>query len=179
MTKGFSLIRTRLRRNLVSVQGFSLIEVMVVLTVFSVLAIISTQAILTTLNATTRAQSATKVRGDVDFAISVIERNIHNAAAVSSCAGQQSSIQYIDGYGNSTSFSCIGVGGGGDAYIASGSARLTSTNIKITDCAFSCEDANGTVPPKVTVVISAKDARKTGLEGATMSTSTEILLRSY
>lgn len=164
--------------------GFSLIEVMVVLTIFSILAVISTQAILTTLTATGKAQSATRIRNDVDYALSSIERNLHNASEISVCPVSDSNVlEYVDDFGTTTRFSCINVGEGqtGDSYIASGSAmiRLTSQNTKIVQCSFACEPSTANTPVSVTVNISATDARKTGIESASFTTSTQILLRNY
>lgn len=164
-------------------KGFSLIEVMVVLTIFSILAVISTQAILTTLTATGKAQSATRIRNDIDYTLSSIERNLHKATAVSVCPVSDSNkLEYVDDFGNSTSFTCVNVGEEeADSYVASGSAliRLTSQSTKITSCSFSCEPSSANIPASVTVNLSATDARKTGIEAASISTSTQILLRNY
>ncbi len=163
--------------------GFSLIEVMIVLTIFSILAVISTQAILTTLIATGKAQSATRIRNDVDYTLSSIERNLHKASAVTICpVNDSNTLEYIDDFGNTTKFSCVNVGvENADAYVASGAAmiRLTSKNTKITECSFTCEPASANIPVSVTVNISATDAKKKGVESSSVTTSTQILLRNY
>ncbi len=164
--------------------GFSLIEVMIVLTIFSILAVISTQAILTTLTATGKAQSATRIRNDVDYALSSIERNLHNASDVTVCpVTDTNTLEYVDDFGTTTKFSCVNVGSGQDidSYIASGAAmiRLTSKSTKIVQCAFSCEPSTTNTPVSVTISIGATDARKTGIESASITTSTQILLRNY
>ncbi len=163
--------------------GFSLIEVMIVLTIFSILAVISTQAILTTLIATGKAQSATRIRNDVDYTLSSIERNLHKASTVTICpVSDTNTLEYIDDYGNTTKFSCVNVGvEDADAYVASGAAmiRLTSKNTRITECSFTCEPSSANIPASVTINISATDSRKTGIEASSVTTSTQILLRNY
>ena len=160
------------------VQGFSLLEILVVITVFSILAILTTQAVLLTLRGSKKSESLTKVRGNIDYSLAIIERNIRNAELIVECPSPDTSIiSYLDENGALTSFSCASDDDGG--YIASASGRLTSSEVDVTSCSFVCEDIEGDTNPAVTVSISAQDSSLSAMEGGDITISTKIFLRSY
>jgi len=159
-------------------QGFSLLEILVVITVFSILAILTTQAVLLTLRGSKKSESLTKVRGNIDYSLAVIERNIRNAESIAECPNSDTSrISYLDENGALTSFSCASDTDGG--YIASASGRLTSSEVNVTSCSFVCEDVVGDTNPAVTISISAQDASLSAMEGGEITISTKIFLRTY
>lgn len=159
-------------------QGFSLLEILVVITVFSILAILTTQAVFLTLRGSKKSESLIKVRGNIDYSLAVIERNIRNAELIEECPNSdQSIISYLDENGVSASFSCASDAEGG--YIASASGRLTSSEVDVTSCSFVCEDAGGGTNPAITISIDARDANLSAMEGGEISISTKIFLRTY
>ena len=160
-------------------EGISLLEILVVVTIFAVLGIITTRAVLLTIQGSKKSESLVKVRENLDYSMGVVERNLRNANSVTECPlTDPKIINYIDQSGSSSSFSCINIGST-DSYIASGSARLTSDAVEITVCSFSCNPGTSANPPVVNVTLEAKDANAVGVQGATVSTSTQIYLRSY
>lgn len=160
------------------IRGFSLIEILVVITVFSILAILTTQAVLLTLRGSKKSESLTKVRGNIDYSLAIIERNIRNADFIEECPNiDESIISYLDENGILTSFSCADEEGIG--YIASASGRLTSSEVNVTSCSFVCEEGIGETNPAITVSISARDAVLDAMEGGEITISTKIFLRVY
>ena len=165
--------------------GFSLIEIMVVITIFAILGIIVTSSIILTLAGTKKSESLIRVRDNLNYSLSVIERNIRNANSIpiSDCTGTPSTtLNYLDQNGNPTSFSCITFGT--DSYIASGSAnpsRLTSDSIKIVDCSnvFTCTPSDANTPPFVTIDLTVQDASSSGVQSAEVTAQTQIYLRNY
>jgi len=152
--------------------GISLIEILIVIGIFAVLGILSTTSVLLSLQGSKKGDAQIKVRENLDYAISIIERNLRNAEGITSCT--VSSISYKDSLGGNASFSC------GSGFIASGSAQLTSTEVNVTSCLFTCTAGVGSVPPRVAIDIQAVDAASQGSkEGATVSIYTEINLRTY
>lgn len=159
-------------------QGFSLLEILVVITVFSILAILTTQAILLTLKGSKKSESLTKVRVNIDYSLAIIERNIRNAESIVECPNSDTSIiSYLDENGVLTSFSCASDTDGG--YIASASGRLTSSEVDVIECSFECEDLVGDTNPAITISISARDASLSAMEGGDITISTKIFLRTY
>lgn len=158
--------------------GTSLIEIVVVLGVFTVLGILSTRVIVLSLQGSKKADAQIKVRENLDYAVGVIERNLRNAKNITSCG--TNIVSYVDSNNVATSFSCLNISSLG--FVASGSAnlRLTSDEIKITACSFTCTTGTQLTPPKVAISIKAVDAASQGSkEGSTVSISTEINLRTY
>jgi len=160
------------------ITGISLIEILIVIGIFAVLGILSTSAVLLSLQGSKKGDAQIKVRENLDYAISIIERNLRNAE--SSLCPSTSEVTYVDSNDVPGSFSCLNVPSAG--YVASGSAnlRLTSDEIKIIACSFTCTAGSGSTPPKVAINIQAVDAGTSGSkEGASVSISTEINLRTY
>lgn len=160
-------------------KGISLIEILVVIAIFAVLGIIITRSVALTLGGSRKSESLVNVRENLDHALSIIERQIRNADSISQCPNPDPAIiNFSDENGNIASFSCIRTGLD-DSYIASGSARLTSTNVKIANCSFICSPETGSSPPSVTISLEAEDANTTGIQGSTVTAVTQINLRTY
>lgn len=162
-------------------RGISLIEILIVITIFAVLGILATRGVLLTLRGTRKSESLGKVRENINYALAVIERQIRNAGSVSPCPNTNPLVlNYADGNGASTSFSCVNVGPTG-GYIASGSARLTSTDVSVTSCSFSCAPTplGSTTLPSVTIDVTAQNPGASSIETAQVSATTTIFLRTY
>jgi len=160
-------------------KGMSLLEILIVVAIFAVLGIVTTQAVFLTLQGSKKSESTVRVRENVDYALGVIERQLRNADSVPVCPNPSPNvIDFLNQNGEATSFSCVGIGGS-DPYIASGSARLTSTEVKITICSFSCSPGTSVNPPVVSVDIEAQDKNAVGIQGSTVSNTTQIYLRNY
>lgn len=158
-------------------RGFSLLEILVVVSIFAVLGILITRSVLLTLGGGKKSESLIKVRENLDYSVGIIERQLRNANMITACPNPDPSvISYYDQNGNLATFSCVGVGTRG--YIASGEARLSSDTVNITDCSFTCATASGT-PSSVTINLTAKDASVSGSENSTVTTKTQVFLRNY
>ncbi len=160
-------------------KGMSLIEILVVVSIFAILAIITTRSVLLTLQGSKKSETLVKVRENLGYSMGVVERQIRNANTISECPNSDTNtINYTDQNGNAASFSCVNVGSV-NGYIASGSARLTSTEITITGCSFMCTPGTSANPSLVNVTLEAKDAAAVGIQNSSVSTTTQIYLRNY
>ena len=165
------------REEVRSLWGFSIVEMLVVTMIFSILAILATQSIFLTLRGSRKSESLVAVRENVDYAFAIMERQIRNAQSIN-CPVGNIILNYIDEHGASSSFACVT--SGPDSYIASGSGRLTNPDVTFTcSSVFTCDPGGGGVPPSVTISVNAQAADSSGAEGAEITTSTRILLRSY
>lgn len=159
-------------------QGFSLIEMLVVISIFAVIGVLVTRAVTLTLRGSKKSDSLVRVRENVNYSLAVIERQIRNSESIASCTGVTlDTLSYTSLEGISASFSCITPGTSG--YIASGSARLTSADISITRCLFTCTQQDANNPAVVRVSIDAEDATSTSTEKGSVSTDMEIVTRNY
>lgn len=156
-------------------KGVSLLELLVVITIFSVLAILATRGVLLTLRGSRKSDSLGRVRENVDYSLSVMERHLRNADDVS-CVSS-TNISYQTKQGATGNFSCESVGT--DGYVASSSARLTNEEIDISACSFTCDPGGSGVPPSVSISLTGQDANLEGAEAAQVTTTTTIYLRTY
>lgn len=162
-------------RNKANKKAFSLIEILVVISIFAVIGILSTRALFQTLRSARKSDSLVRVRENVNYAMGIIERQVRNAESVNCTSVTPQNLPYISGDGISTFFNCT-VGPTGR--IASGSAILTSNDVSITACTFTCTSAVNN-PPSINVTITAEDNLSTGPEKGSITSQTEILLRNY
>ena len=151
-------------------QGFSLVEMLVVICIFGILGIITTQIITLSVRSSGKSESIVKVREDLNHVMGVMERELRNASDVN-CSEDSHTINYLNAANSWASFSCAG--SAGNMYVASASAQITGNDINITNCSFACN------PPLVTINLTAQNTNKTGVEAATVDISTQIDLRNY
>lgn len=154
-------------------------ELLVVISIFSVIIVISTQAIVLTLRSSRKGESLITVRENIDYAFAVMERHIRSAEDIT-CSANKRILNYTDKWGEPASFSCIG---GSAGYIASGSARITSDEVKINcnsvNSIFDCNLSAGDAPPSVDIAVTGTKTGESAVEGAEVTSSTKILLRTY
>ena len=162
--------------------GISLLEILVVVSVFAVLGILITRSIITTLSGSRKSESIVKVRENLNYALGVMERQLRNADSIVDCSGTL--IEYLDQNTNPASFSCINTNPESDGYVensgyvASGSARLTSTNVEVTSCGFICIDNPG-IPYSIAINLGAKDASASAEQNTSVTASIQVSLRNY
>lgn len=159
--------------------GMSLLEVLVVITIFAILGILVTQSIVLTLIGSQKSESMVKSRENLDYSLNVIERQIRNANSITVCPNPDPTIiNYLDQNGKPSSFSCVNTGND-ESYIASGSARLTNDAIKVMSCSLECTPGTETNPSYVSIDITVKEASAAGIKSANVSATTQIYLRNY
>lgn len=164
-------------KNIKNKKGFSLVEILIVISVFGVIGILATRSVFLTLRGAKKSESLVRVRENINFSLAVIERQLRNAESIT-CPNPSSSIlNYISLEGTVTSFSCLTASP--TSYVASGSARLTSDDIQITQCSFTCTQSDLNNPPSVKITLTAEDTLTTGIEKGSVSSQTEIILRNY
>jgi len=176
-------INMLLKYNHKNEKGLSLVEILVVISVFAVIGILSTRSIFLTLRGAKKSDSLVRVRENVNYAMGVIERQIRNSESIESLCDSipSSSFSYIAEEGVSASFTCEDMSG--DGYIASSGARLTSSDIDVTSCSFTCTQLDPSdppnYPPTIKISISAEDTVSTSVEKGTVTSETEIIARNY
>ncbi|QQG41392.1 MAG: type II secretion system protein [Candidatus Woesebacteria bacterium] len=161
-------------------EGMSLLEILIVVTLFAFLGLIVTGSIILSLQGSKKSEAQTKVSENLGYTMSIIERQIRNANSVPDCATNTDNhiLNYTDQNGDATSFSCINMSGA-DPYVASGSGRLTPDDVLVTACNFTCAPGTAANPPTVSVFLEMQSAAGTGSQTTAISSSTQIQLRSY
>lgn len=157
-------------------EGLSLIEILVVITIFAVLGVVIASSIVLTIQGTKKSESLIRVRENLNYSMTVMERNIRNANSIYDCT-DPTRITYVDQQGVTTSFSCVNTGAK-DSYIASGSSRLTPDSVKIMSCGFSCDRPDPSKPPLVKINIAVQNASGSGVQSSNVTMETQIYLRN-
>ena len=156
--------------------GLSLIEILIVVTIFAVLGLLISTSLILTMRGTKKSESIVKVRENLNYAMAVIERNIRNANSIKDCeAMQPSEIFYYDQNGQLTSFSCKNDETANYVASGSGALRITSEDIDLTYCNFSCTNTN---PQSVVIDLAGRSVNTDKAEGSSVSLSSTIYLRN-
>lgn len=157
--------------------GFSLIEILVVMSIFAVLAVLATMSVTMTLKSGKKSDSLVRVRENVNYSMAILERQIRNSENVDCLTSTSTLLNYTALGGIPSTFTCVT--SGLDKYIASGSGRLTSSDITVTSCSFTCTQLDANNPPSVKISIVAEDNTATSTEKGSVTTQTEIVVRNY
>lgn len=155
-------------------KGFSLIEILIVLSVFVLLVFISNQIFFSTLRGTSKTQAITAVKQNGNYAVSIIQRSLYSSRGLVSCTADR--VNYYDADGKQTFFSCSQLGTD-NAYIASDSARLTSEDVKVTVCTVLCKVSAAPQEVELNFTLERKDAIKIQ-EKAAFDFKTRVVLRN-
>ena len=158
--------------------GFSLIEMLIVMFLFAILAFIVTQSTLQTFRGTRKVDASSKVRDNLDFAASLVERNVRNAKSITSACDSTShgTISFVTQAGAVGSYVCSG---GSNQYVTDGatSARITSSDVNLTTCSFTCTP-NGAYNPPIIDFVFAGTAANVGASDTSFATiSRRVILR--
>lgn len=169
--------------------GVSLFEIVIVVGIFAMVAVLTTRSTFLTLRGSKKSDSQIRVKENLEYGLSVIDRQLRNADLITStCNGGTplpcnsttwSRIDYADTNGTASFFACNDVGPTSGYITASGSARLTSNEITITGCSFVYTPQDGSVPPGVTISVAGSDLQTTGVESSRVTLSTQVFLRNY
>jgi len=162
--------------------GFSLIELLVVITIFALLGVLITFSLAFSMKGGKKSESINKVRGNLDYAISVMERQLRNADEIVYGCQQSSYITYKDQKGVEASFSLDTSEDLRRIASSSGDFNktyLTSDDVFVDRLNFDCMPAEKGATDSVKIEIIAHDAKASGVESAKVTVETRINLRNY
>jgi len=163
--------------------GFSLIEVLIAIVMFTILTLVATQTTIQSLRSSQKSDASTEVRQNLEYTLSVIERYVRNASSITSvCDGSTTqTLTYLNERGVTGRFICQPQSGG-TFYMAkdSSTARLTSDAVALTGCSFTCNINGGPQdPPQVRIDLTAQKVTSELVERSPVTVSTIIYLRTY
>lgn len=151
--------------------GFTMIEMLVFLSILIIILSVSFTLLLTTLNNSAKAEALKEVRQNGDFAISSMERYIVSAKSTECLTGQSLLVTKLDG--GTINFACQ------SEAISSDSAFLTNNQVVVSDCLFECTREEG-LPGMVNIsfTITAGDETLRSSERASLAFETKIIVRN-
>lgn len=179
----------RLKKKIKFRLGFSLIEMLIVVSVFGILGVVVTQTMSSSLRSSRKSEALGNIREEIDYVINAMDKVFNRAVGLNCAESTPERISYINFEGIDSFYDCSTFNG----KIASGSAILSVTravtgeDVEILNCGstdaygtyFQCITGTDGMPDQVRVQIVAKDSKTQGSEAAIYSVNTNILLRNY
>jgi len=158
-----------------SFTGFSLIEILVAVGLFSVISAVAVQAIFSSLASSRKADVSIDVRENAEAALATIERRIRGARSIVTCGPNMSSIEYVNPDDSVEILVCDMP----NSSVTINGDRLTNDAVNVTTCSFSCTEAGPGKPPEIDIALSVQGASRSGAEQASVRFMTKVLLRTY
>jgi len=166
--------------------GYSLIELLIVITIFAFLGILVSQSLAMSIRGSKKSEVLTKIRSSLVQASEIMERQLRNANQINksdadSYCLENKRVDYTDGEGNPAFFACQTENS--EIKIASGSADvfvfLTGSDISLSSCEITCTPGEEGIPDSVEIKLAAQDPAMAGFQGAQVTIQSKILLRNY
>jgi len=159
--------------------GFTLVEMLVVILIFAIIGTLATQTLVLSLKASRKSESLVRVKQSVEYSLSFMERALRTSKELVGCTSP-TTLQFLDSSDEIKYFHCDGTNQLIETdYATTTPTQITSPDVHITNCAsmFICDITS--TPDSVNITIEAEDATVTGAEGAYVNSSTRILMRNY
>ncbi len=118
--------------------GFSLIELIVVIGLISLLMLAISSTMLMSMISSNRIRTTSTVKNSGNFALSQLQSMIRNAKSITACDSANSTISYINPDGGSTSILAETVDTFGKIASNSG-VYITPSNVSVTSFSLTCE----------------------------------------
>jgi len=178
------------------ISGFTLVEILVVVGILGIIAVVASTIFFTTLRSAGKTKVLTTVKQNGDYTLSVMERLIRGSQEVVTntdnkiCESGMNYLKFKRADGSTIEFGCLEEGAA-NGRIASNSARLTSSKVKVDSCSFDCScpavfpncTAEGAkfYPKTVTIkfTLSQVGAAVRPEEEATINFQTTVSTRNY
>lgn len=157
-------------RKIYKINGFTLIEMLIVTAIFSGLAILVSSMVLYSTRGAKKSESAVKVRAELENAIARVERSLREAKAGTVTAGTNS-ISFKNQDDVSVNIVCNG--SSPNIKLVMNGQDLTGSNIGLTACSFSF--SSGTV----SINLTGKSVGISGVETDQVTVSSKVVLRNY
>lgn len=151
-------------------RGFSILEILVVISLFVLIVIVANQAFFTSFKGQDKSEANTNTKQNANYIASVMERSLHSATQVISCT--TTSITYSDVEGKSQTFACSG-----GSFLSSGST-LTTSNVTVSNCSFSCVSEGGTKTIVVDMTVTQTGVNLKTDQTSSSQIQTRIRLRN-
>ncbi|OGG10244.1 hypothetical protein A2154_04975 [Candidatus Gottesmanbacteria bacterium RBG_16_43_7] len=134
------------------IPGFTLIEILVSVTILSIMAIFIVQSIISVIRANAKAELLREIKQNGDYAMDVLTRKIQNATGITCDSSSRLTVVTTDENGHTTSAVYNTAGADNDCRLTENGTPITSANITLDrNCAnpnpalFSCSGATVTV----------------------------------
>ncbi|KKS77645.1 MAG: hypothetical protein UV74_C0013G0166 [Candidatus Woesebacteria bacterium GW2011_GWB1_43_14] len=154
--------------------GYTLIEILVVVSIFAVVAALTTQSLMSSLRSTRKSEAIVDLRENLEFALSRAERSLRNAKSIDVCTANQ--IDFTNPDKSVSSVVCAPAAI--DGTIQFDGEVITSESVSVTNCNFACLFPIGD-PPSASLSVTGSYELTEGAEGSSATAETLVQLRTY
>lgn len=160
--------------------GFTYIELLVVVVILGILMVGMSNLFFSVIRGGGKVDVGTEIKQNGQQALANMETLIRNSDSVSSCSPIPGQSIVLTGKDGGTTTLLCDLTNPATGYIASNSARLTSTKAVVTDCTFTCDTTVGKAP-LVGIIFTVTQAGQPGgsYQQATAKFSTSVVVRKY
>ena len=164
-------------RYLHSTKGFTLIEILIALAVFSMLGVMTTVILVGALQGAKKAAAVALVKNEGSRVINTMTQMLKYSPSVTACALNSITFQPRTDASDPAVFACLGAD---PYYIASNSASLINNNkVEMTSCTISCNNADPALINTVNINFTLQMKNATfATENADTTFKTQIGLRN-
>lgn len=167
---------TYFSKNYFSLKGFSLIEIMIVISIFALLGVLVTQSLALSIRGSKKSEASAIVRSNLASAASTMERQLRNANSIKECPVGNKKVIYENDLGVESYYECSN----GNIYSGSNDITLIDTvSVDLTTCDIICNMADVYTLDSIQLVLVGEDKNTQGPESAEVSFETKVLLRNY
>jgi len=168
------------------IQGFTLLEMLVTISLLALIATTGTQLLTTILKNSSKARIGQLVKQEGNFAMMAMERTIRNAKSIDissiPCSSEMTKLALVNYNGDDLAFEFINIGASG--YIASEGASIkpiTSDAVEVSSGNFECDSGLDNSPAMIKVDFTLKQANSSLRPEETVSIPFHqtISLRNY
>lgn len=158
-------LKTKLKQ-----QGFSLFEILVVMTLFVLIVAVSNQALFASFRGQNKSEATTTVKQNANFVVSYMQNALHTAQGVSTCTA--SAITYFDNNGGQKTFTCA------NGQINQSGAVISTQEVTVSNCNFSCVQEGGKKTINLNMTFDQAGTNLRAEEKSTYQVQTQVRLRN-
>ncbi len=147
-------------------QGYSLIEMLIVVAIFALLALVVTQSMIATLGESRKSEAIVRVRENLFYTSSLFERQVRNANSITFC--NNTNLAFLDETNSAVTIRCLDLG--------TVNGRLTINGDQV-----SSQDVVGTtgIPTNISLYLEAYGKNLESKDKSTANVKTTVNLRQY
>ncbi len=164
-----------------SKRGFTLVEILVAISVMAIIMVMGSNMFFTILKGATKTRVLTEVKQNGNYAVSVMQRMIRNAKRVENQGSNHITIRNPDGEETTFRFyfNPYFLIASESAGLTGSNARLTSENVKLISGTFSHTEGGESQPDKVVInfILSRTEGARVE-ETASVDFKTTVILRN-
>ena len=157
-------------------QGYSLIEMLIVVAIFALLALVVTQSMIATLGESRKSEAIVRVRENLFYTSSLFERQVRNANSITFC--NNTNLAFLDETNSAVTIRCLDLGTVNGRLTINGD-QVSSQDVVLSACQFTCILGTTGIPTNISLYLEAYGKNLESKDKSTVNVKTTVNLRQY